>query len=49
MHQINIGVRPLAKGSNIAKSSALPSSLDLTIKPDVTQGRITWKQVSASE
>ena len=49
MHQINIGVRPLAKGSNIAKSFVLPSSLDLTIKPDVTQGQITWKQVSAGE
>lgn len=49
MHQINIGVRPLAKGSNIAKSSVVPSFLDLTIKPDVTQRRITWKQVSASE
>ena len=49
MHQVNIGVRPLAKGSYIAKSSVLPSSLDLTIEPDVTQGRMTWKQVSASE
>lgn len=49
MHQINIGVRPLAKGSYIAKSSVLPSSLDLTTEPDVTQGQMTWKQVSASE
>lgn len=38
MHQINIGVRPLAKGLYIAKSSVLPSSLDLTTEPDVTQG-----------
>lgn len=30
MHQINIGVRPLTKGLYIAKSSVLPSSLDLT-------------------
>lgn len=42
MCQINVRVRPLARGSNITKS-VLPSSLDRIIEPDVTQGLIAWR------
>lgn len=41
MCQINIRVRPLAKGSHITKS-VLSSPMDLIMGPDITQGLLTW-------